>query len=255
MSRYVAVSNPGIPRQSELIDKIVATLGTVKGDKTVLLVPYMEDLYFKADGSYPANIEQGILAVEDAGITPKFPVSKADGPTKMDVLPVTVPAGNFPFLVNLEIAKWPSPEALDALDHELVHVVQWLGTGLIRVVEGDSIVAAFTQTPGDVVFGAPKKKYRTYQRVPEILPTSVKGRLGLELSLDEEFMAYGRTFAQQVAKSFGYPPTREDIHLAVERYFDDLLASSLVGVPGSARRWEGQKKLVRNLLEEQYGLR
>ncbi len=247
--------NPGIPQQTDVINSILKALAGKTGNNTALIVPYMEDLYFRADGSYPAIIEEGILKLEDLGIEPKFPirvtVTKAKGPTSLDILPIDVPLKYFPYVAHIQISNWGKPEAMDALDHELVHVVQWIGTGLIRLMQGSSVMDAFEQRPGEILYGAPKKKYRTYQEVPEVPPTDVRERLGLELSLDPEFMAYGRTFATQIAPKLPADASKEEIHRAVEAYFDDLLETSLRRVPGSEKRWEGQKKLVRRLLEQQ----
>jgi len=248
LNRY-SRANPAPPRQTTLHHDLVIKLRNTYGARGGLALPvYMEDLQFANDGSLPKNIEKGIVDLEDRGYVAAFVlnvrVSKKKG--KPQFTPVYDPKPrnptkdlqDFPFVADIEIYNWPSPQAELDLLHELDHVAQWIGTGLIRVAEDEPVQSAFDLEVGSGLYGLPKKKYRMYQEVPDVQPTGMKERLRQELSYDEEFYPYVQDIAAEIQRT----------GQSVDEYFADL-ADMMDRRPGSAARWENLKKQVKRLVE------
>lgn len=243
--------NPPPPRQDELHHKLVVKLGQKCSGKKescdVFLFTYMEDLKFTNDGSIPMNIERGIIELEDRGVHSVFPVMveahTKKGTARFTPVPVNTPPDHtkelqdFPFLAHIDVYNWPSDQAKRELLHELDHMTQWIGTGLIRVAEGEMIRDAFQFDLGFSLYGLPKKKYRTYQEVPDVLPAGQRAHLRHELSYDEEFYPYVHDIAAEIQR-LGQDP---------EEYFEDL-SDMLDRRPGSRERWEELKHQVYRLL-------
>ena len=246
-----AILNPAPPRQLELHHKLNVKLQnksvSSRGDVDMFLLVYMEDLTFTNDGSLPAKIEQGILDLEDRGIGAIFGIhiSAMRGPGKPHFTPIYVEKPrdpnrelqDFPYVAHIELYNWPSEQAQLDLLHELDHVAQWIGTGLIRVAENEVTRDAFTLDIGFGLYGLPKKKYRTYQEVPDIQPTGARARLRQEFSYDEEFYPYVQDIAHLLQQ------TGKD----VDSHFDELY-DLMGGSPGSTQRGLAMKRQVQRLL-------
>jgi hypothetical protein len=243
--------NPAPPRQLDLQQKVKVKLNQKwrKGSESgeVFMLTYMEDLVFSNDGSIPMNIEKGIVDLEDRGIIAVFPlyVTAHSGPGKASFTPMYLPKPrdpnkdlqDFQYLAQIDIFNWPSAQGERELLHELDHVAQWIGTGLIRVAEGETTQDAFEQEIGAGLYGLPKKKYRTWQYVPAEPPKGQRAWMRQELSYDEEFYPYAHDIAEEIKR------TGQDF----DDYFEDL-SDMMDRRPGSRERWQNLKNQVRRLL-------
>lgn len=188
MKRYTrARPNKALPDQDKIFEQVTAQLRAEVRRRGHSLLNYntisfsmpislLDVVWSERQGQpyTPPNIERGLRRLTESGVQPELTVEFAfaqfsGGGSFISRLQEK---GVIPWKLEIEVRGYPSPSAADTLNHELQHLVQWAGTGLVRIAEAPAgpldLREMFRIRPGQGgVYGVPRRELRTYYGVEE----------------------------------------------------------------------------------------